>query len=70
MSFVDKFKGFFNSDSKSPDKLLLEKLESNIGQFIVKPNGSIALNLDNVVTQRKLKQEISKYRDFSVSSKG
>lgn len=70
MNFLKAVKNVLVYGTTNPDVELVQKLANNQGQYIVKPNGSIALNLKNDTTQKKLRKEISKYKNFSVSTKG
>ncbi|MDX3773524.1 hypothetical protein QE250_05285 [Chromatiaceae bacterium AAb-1] len=68
MSVIDSIKACFSSNSTASDKELLKALKKNEGQYIVKNNGAIALNLDNPETQLRLRREMEKYKGF-LSSK-
>lgn len=70
MSLLKSIKSFFSADCKKLDKELLDNLEKNEGQYIIKSNGSIALNLANEHTQQKIHDEIAKYKGFTLSTKG
>lgn len=70
MSVLKKLLSCFSADYKKSDQELLDALENNQDQYIMKSNGSIALNLANLQTQKKIQDEIAKYKSFTLSTKG